>query len=101
MIASKDYVLSLDRYADFEWLENPITIKELFRDKDIEIVQLHDIDMFESSDGIFGFCGMLSWKDNKVKPLDGDRYSKNTVVHGFHWFKYDGKDCADILVSDW
>lgn len=89
------------RYENFTFLKTPVLFKDLFKDTDIEYVQVHDATpIFE--DQIVGFCGVFSWKNNKIEPLDGDSYSDNMPVLGYNWFINNfGIKCLDILVSEW
>ena len=37
----KDILIKSDRYKDFILLDKPIIFKELFKDEDFDVVQLH------------------------------------------------------------
>ncbi len=101
----KQVVQKMDRYSDFTLVADPIPFNEMFKDFDIERVQLHSTQIFETCGikYIVGFCGVFNWKDQKLTSLDGDSYEENMLVLGYEWFKDDdGKECIDILVgTDW
>lgn len=89
------------RYEDFTFLEIPIRFKDMQADNNIKVVQLHSIEPV-GADDIVGFCGVCSWIDNTIAPLDGDSYSAEMLVYGYEWF--DDNDygrCLDILVKEW
>lgn len=92
------------RYCNFTILDdiNPFNI--LFRNKDIEIVQVHSAEIIDYKDGekdIVGFCGVFKWEDNKIISLDGDCYNENMEVIGYSWFRNKNNiKCLDILVGD-
>lgn len=94
-----------ERYKDFAFLEKPMPFNTVFKNTDISTVQVHSSHIIEQDDyvGLVGFCGVFSWKDNKLTPLDGDSYNEKMSVLGFSWFKDDdGNRCLDILVgNDW
>lgn len=81
------------RYQDFPEIK-PTPFNILFKDRDFETVQLHDI---APEDGIIGFVGAISWIKNELKPLDGDSYYPEMLVYGY---KETG-GILDILVKDW
>lgn len=103
----KNILVNSDRYKDFTLLDKPVKFNELFKDKDIDCVQVHSTQIISYSGGkdIVGFCGQFSWKDNKIKSLDGDNYSPHMTVFGYTWFenKEEGiKIGVDILIgNDW
>lgn len=64
-------------------------------------MQLHSIQPCGDND-IVGFCGVFSWINNVLTPLDHDSYSDETLVYGYSWFKNEISDrCLDILVEEW
>jgi len=92
-------VLLLDRYKNFTILDEPVVFCEWQKDNNIDLVQLHSLQ--DCGGDIIGFCGIFEWKNNELKPLDGDSYSKYTEVYGYSWFFRDDKKCLDILVKAW
>lgn len=89
------------RYDGFTILENPVLFSELFKDKNISLVQLHDVNVFglDGKEYICGFAGTFKWKNNKIIPLDGDSYSDKMEVLGYEWFN--NYKSIDILVKEW
>ena len=75
---------------NFTMLDKPISFIELYKDRDIEVIQIFMKDV--------GFCGAFNWDDNIVKTLDGDSYSKNMTVYGYEWF--DNEKGLNLLVGD-
>ena len=58
----KELILSKDRYNDFTILDNPVSFKDLFKDRDYDVVQVHDTTLFSYEDGekdIVGFSGVF------------------------------------------
>ncbi len=94
-----------ERYKDFTFLEKPMPFNIVFKNTDISTVQVHSSQIIEQDDyvGLVGFCGVFSWKDNKLTPLDGDSYNEKMSILGFSWFKDDkGNRCLDVLAgNDW
>lgn len=101
-----DIIKKEDRYKDFTILEKPIKFKDLFKDVDFDVVQLHSTQVYELKNGekdIVGFCGLFKWKNNKIKPLDGDSYYDGFTVIGYEKFtnEEDGINSGiDLLVGD-
>ena len=95
-----------DRYKDFTILEKSIKFKDLFKDVDFDVVQLHSTQVYELKNGekdIVGFCGLFKWKNNKIKPLDGDSYYDGFAVIGYKKFtnEEDGINSGiELLVGD-
>lgn len=86
------------RYENFTVVEDPIPFKEMFKDKNIETVQVHESCLYDG-EHMVGFCGVFSWKKNILIPGDGDSYNPNMLVLGYEWFNENG---LDILVgNDW
>ena len=96
----KEIIKKLPRYQNFTIVEDPISFNEMFKDTNIDVVQLHSVEVI--ADTIVGFCGVFMWHDNTLTPLDGDSYSENVLVLGYDWFEHNGEKCLDILVdNDW
>ncbi len=92
-----------ERYEDFTVLDTPVPFKELFKDRDFDYIQIHDTEPCPDGD-IIGFCGVCSWKDNVLKPLDGDTYTDSMTVCGYSYFtnSEEGVSCGlEILVREW
>ena len=92
------------RYKDFVIMDAPAIFSEMFAGQDIPCVQLHSIQVCGNEDGrdIVGFCGAFKWDGSEAIPLDGDSYTKNTIVYGYSWFMDENIKCLDILVGeDW
>ena len=89
-------IIKQERYKDFTLLSNPIPFYDWADGEDFELVQLHSL-MPSGENDIVGFCGIFSWKNNKLKNLDGDSYDEKMLVYGYHLFE-DNK--VDILVGD-
>ena len=81
------------RYQDFPEIK-PTPFNILFKDRDFETVQLHDI---APEDGIIGFVGVISWINNELNSLDGDNYYPEMLVYGYK----ETDEVLDILVKDW
>lgn len=101
----KEIISHSNRYKGFVILNTPIAFKDLFVNKDIDVVQLHSIQTYDTGNGkdIVGFCGVCEWKNNQLESLDGDSYSENMNVLGYEWFtneKEGVKTGVDILVGD-
>jgi len=97
----KSIVKNNERYQDFILLETPVRFKDMQANVDAKVVQLHSIELCGEND-IVGFCGVFSWKNNKLTSLDGDCYSDETPVYGYSWFRdEEGDECLDILVKEW
>ena len=102
----KEMLEKTDRYSGFMLLDEPTPFNIMFKDKDVDLVQLHSTQTITLPSGnkdIVGFCGVCSWKDNVLTPRDGDSYSKTMTVYGYEWFESDdGTQGLDILVGeDW
>lgn len=106
MIENTKYAVEHDtRYKKFTILETPTMFKELFKDKDIEIVQVHTVERINDTNDIVGFCGVFQWKDNEITPLDHDMYNAKTIVYAYSWFstkRDESLNALDIIVgNDW
>lgn len=88
-------VKKLNRYKNITILKKPIKFLELFKDKDIRIVQLHD--MSDINGDICGFSGQFKWENNKIISLDGDTYTSDMLVYGYEITD----QYTDILVKEW
>ena len=44
--------------------------------------------------------GVFEWRDGEVIPRDGDIYNKNMTIYGYSTFRYNHKECIDVLVGD-
>lgn len=91
------------RYSDCIYFDEPVMFDEYFRDKDYDVVQVHDINpITEKIPDPVGFVGQFSWKSNTITPLDGDSYTSKMPIYGFEEFTDDeGLDCIDILTDKW
>ena len=106
--AWKEVIRNNDRYKDFTIYDAPILIRpfsEIFKDKDIDLVQVHSIETYNTEENIdiVGFIGSFSWIDNRLKSIDGDSYDENMLIYGYNWWSnpYIRIDKAlDILVKD-
>lgn len=100
----KEIIKNSDRYNKFTVLSTPISFKELFKNENFDCVQLHSTHIFSDKNGvkdIIGFCGVFSWIDNIIKPLDGDSYNDSLKVLGYERFStQDENNCIDILIED-
>ena len=89
------------RYKKFTILDTAVPFKDMYKDTDIPVVQLHSIQSCGGND-IVGFCGVCSWKNNILFPLDGDSYSDEMLIYGYDWFEdNNNRKCLDILVNEW
>lgn len=88
-----------ERYKGFKVLDKPIAFNELFKDQNLDLVQLHNVgDTCPAY-----FCGIFAWKQNQLIPLDGDSYFEgmNVLAYEF-WKNKNGTEGLDILVDgDW
>jgi len=96
----KHILSNLSRYKNFTILDEPIAFNTLFRDKDFSTVQLHSIETC-GDDDIVGFCGVVSWIDEELTPLDHDSYYPSMKVYGYEEWNKNGETMLDILVFDW
>lgn len=92
-----------ERYGNFAYLAKPTPFDKLFKDKNYEVVQLHDISDYTAEKGfeVIGFCGACKWQDNVLTSLDGDSYTETMEVWGYCEFDCDGNPGLDILVKEW
>ena len=88
-----------DRYRNFIFFDRSASFKEVFRDMDYPIVQVHD--MTPVGDGIVGFAGQFKWENNTLTSLDGDSYNDNISIWGYGKFESDRNICLDILSDNW
>ena len=95
------------RYHGFTLLDTPKPFREVFKDQNVELIQLHSITKIDEDENgvpqVIGFVGVCKWEDNKLSPLDGDSYCEDMTIYGYNWFsneKTDHKKCLDILVDD-
>ena len=103
----REIIQDMDRYKDFTILDNPVLFKDMFANRNIDVVQLHSIQV--DNDRICGFCGSFEWKDNKIIPHDGDSYTADMLVYGYNWWgdattennEYVEVLGLDILVLEW
>ena len=77
-------------------LAKPVKFNQLFADQDINLVQVHS----DFGKVPVGFCGVFSWKDNKITPLDYDSYNPEMLVYGYEWFKSEDSWALEIFVGD-
>ena len=93
-------VQKMDRYKDFTILEKPMPLNAWLKDAEYTIVQVHSI--IKSGESILGFCGVFSWENNILSPIDGDTYDSKMMVYGFKKFTTKNiENGLDILVKDW
>lgn len=88
-----------NRYKTFTFFDKAVCFKDYFKDKDYKTVQVHD--MTPCGEDILGFSGVFSWKKNQLTSLDGDSYTSQMPVWGYHEFIHEGEKCLDILVEEW
>lgn len=105
MTKLKEIIRNSDRYKDFIILDKPMVFKDLFINKNIDVVQLHSTQTYDIPGGkdIVGFCGVCEWKNNQLKSLDGDSYTPNMLVLGYSWFSNEEEGVnvgLDILVGE-
>ena len=100
----QNIVANHERYQGFTILDTPTPFKELYKDKDINLVQVHTATPAGDND-IVGFCGVFEWKDNTLISLDGDSYDENMLVLAYSVFQTPetaSGQAMDILVGeDW
>lgn len=105
----QDIIKNIDRYKNFTLLDKPIEFKDLYKNTDIELVQIHSTELFnipgKKEKDIVGFCGVFKWKNNQIISLDNDIYSENMKVLGYEWWSNEDENIEnglDILVGeDW
>jgi len=94
-----NFVKKNERYKDFIFFDNPIPFSELYKNVNLPLVQVHDIE-YEKHIGLAGFCGSFSWADNNITSLDGDTYCPEMLVYGYKEFAgKDGEKGLDILTD--
>ena len=91
------------RYSNFTYLDNPLTFNEFFKDKDYDVVQIHDIrSISEFIPDPIGFVGKFKWKSNTITSLDEDSYTDKMPIWGFEEYtNKDGMKCIDVLTDNW
>lgn len=104
----KELIMNSERYKDFCLLDTPIPFKEMFKNKDFDVVQLYSTQIITHKDGskhLIGFCGAFKWKNRKIISLDEDSYCDDFKVLGYTEFKNEKEGISsgiDILVgNDW
>lgn len=90
----------LDRYKDFIILDKPIKLKDLLKDSDFIIIQVHSL--YKCLDSILGFVGVFAWENNQLINIDGDTYDPNMIVYAYKEFSSQNiENGVDILVKEW
>ena len=91
------------RYSDFTYFDEPNMFDEYFKDKDYDVVQIHDINpISDKYPDPIGFVGKFEWKSNNITPLDGDSYTSDMLIYGYQEFTSVGnKKGIDILTDKW
>jgi hypothetical protein len=96
-----DLIKKNDRYKNCILLEKPVMFCSLFNDKDYDLVQVHDMNVYDE-DKIIGFSGVFKWENNQIIPLDYDSYTPEMTVIGYEEFPTkNGRKGLDILVESW
>lgn len=91
------------RYSDCIYFDEPIMFDVYFKDKDYDVVHVHDINPINDvHPEPRGFVGQFEWKANTIDSLDGDSYTAQMPIYGFEEFTSDdGLKCIDILTDRW
>ncbi len=86
-----------ERYKDFIHLDTPTPFSTWAKGKEYETVQVHDSSVFEfdGQEGILGFVGVFTWKNDTLSPLDGDVYDPDMPVIAYEEFE----GGVDVLVE--
>jgi hypothetical protein len=106
MMENTKYAVEHDkRYEGFTIMDKPTPFKNLFKNEDLDVVQLHTAARVDNTNFIIGFCGCFEWKNNEIRPLDHDSYSSNTTVYAYSRFSTNHNkslNAIDIIVgNDW
>lgn len=83
------------------FLDDPIPFSELFKDKNINVVDVYSIYSAEMGSV---FCGTFRWENNDIRSLDGDTYNKDMLVYAYEKIinESNGFSSLSILVgTDW
>ena len=88
---------SIDRYKDFTIFDKPQTFSKLYAGQEFSTIKVHSIELIGNDSSIIGFCGVFSWKDDVITPLDGDCYNRNMTIYGCSTYP-DG--VLNLLVGD-
>lgn len=95
----KDFLSTISRYQGFTFPLVPIRpFVKIAKQMNIDVVQVHCFD--RSTLDNLGFVGAFSWKNQTIIPLDGDSYSKETLVYGYKFSKEKDKIILDIIVDE-
>ena len=99
-----------ERYKNFTYFNKPgddpaVPFNKLMAGENIDVVQVNSLQILGNNgyEVIIGFCGAFEWKNDTLRPLDGDSYNPATLVYGYEWFTTkDGGRGLEILVGeDW
>lgn len=90
-----------DRFKSHIFLDDPIPFSELFKDKNINVVDVYSI---YSEDIGFVFSGTFRWKNNDIRSLDGDTYNRGMLVYAYKFYESKDKDISGLSIlvgTDW
>lgn len=95
-IAEKEH-----QFKSHIFLDDPVSFSELFKDKNINVVDVYSIYSAEMGST---FCGTFRWKNNDIRPLDGDTYNKDMLVYAYKFYESKDKDISGLSIlvgTDW
>lgn len=92
-----------DKYGSFIILDKPIKFSELFKNRDIQYIQLYKMitseqELNQNITEVI-FVGIFQWINNEVYSLDKGSYSKDMIVVGYSWYKDDVRRFLEILIK--
>ena len=95
-IAKKEH-----QFNSHVFLDDPVPFSELFKDKNINVVDVYSI--YSAEIGSI-FCGTFRWKNNDIRSLDGDTYNRDTLVYAYKFYESKDKDISGLSIlvgTDW
>lgn len=97
----KNFLSSIPAYKDYTFPSCPIRPFIEVPEKnqiDIDRVKLYCFNRSTLED--YGYVGVFSWKNKTIVPLDGDTYSKDTLIYGYKFYFKENKTFLNIIVDE-
>ena len=90
-------------YSRFNFFNKYEIFKEVFSNKNYDIVNIYDMTFIFILNNIVGLVGSFKYQDNFIRYIDTskEKYNENMKVYGFSEYISEGKRCLDILATDW
>lgn len=91
------------RYARFNFFNRYETFKDIFYNKNYDVVNIYDMTFIFILNNIVGLVGSFKYQDNSIRYINmaKEKYNENMKVYGFNEYISEGKMCLDILATDW